>query len=426
MKFRAVVLISAAVAAGPATAGVHYSGENWAELPAQWRGFLLDHRAMRSLALPDNALLAPAPLRDLYRAERQKLATLARPLTADESADLGALHIRLGEADKAVAVLRAGHSAHPDHFRCASNLATACQLVGEWDLAVAAAEAAVRLAPARWRRAEQAQLRLIRQRRAEPRGAATLDDLFGVKFTGESAVPAGLPGDAIAVAQTLCLWLPGDGRLLWQVGELARATGDTAIAAAVLEGCVTEYGLGDATLRRRRQDYRADANALAAKPPARDEAAHAAHNPGGLVRFKSPRPLVRDSSRFPLPPVRPDGVNAVPWFVLSDTILDKPFRVTFHPHLKQLDGRRVVMTGFIQPTGEGLEQLAVLLIEYPVGCWFCEIPEPTGIVLVEPPAGQVVQLTREAVRIEGRLKLNARDPEEFIYTIVDARVGPPE
>ena len=31
----------------PAWAGLYYSGENYASLPSQWRGYLLDQRALR-------------------------------------------------------------------------------------------------------------------------------------------------------------------------------------------------------------------------------------------------------------------------------------------------------------------------------------------------------------------------------------------
>ena len=41
-----------------------------------------------------------------------------------------------------------------------------------------------------------------------------------------------------------------------------------------------------------------------------------------------------------------------------------------------------------------------LLIEYPVGCWYCEMPEITGIVFVELPADRTVRLTRNPVKVE--------------------------
>ena len=46
------------------------------------------------------------------------------------------------------------------------------------------------------------------------------------------------------------------------------------------------------------------------------------------------------------------------------------------------------MTGFMYPLREDPDMTAFLFIEAPVGCWYCEMPETTGIVFVEMPAGQ--------------------------------------
>lgn len=410
-------------------AGLHYSGEQWADLPAQWRGFLLDHRALRTMAVPLGPTMPGSPLRETYQAERERLEKLSRPLTADESADLGALLIRFGENERAMTLLRNATRTFPDHFRCYANLGTASQLAGDLAQAMTALEVAVRLAPAKWKRVEELHLRLVRKRRGEDRTATNLDDLFGVTFTGTMKPPEGLPSDAISMTQMLALWLPADGRLLWQLAELAHSNGDVAIAAAMLDGCVSEFGLGDPVLRQRRIAYRAEADKLAKDPPtgrSDQQSAHSGHGTGGPIRFKSQRPLIRQASHATLPDVKPNGVNTLPWPILAETALDKPFRVTFHDYLKQLDGKRVTLMGFLQPTGDSIDQAAVLLIEYPVGCWFCEVPEPTGIVLVEPPDDKTIRLTRDAVRVEGVLKLNSKDPEEFLYRIVEAKVGPPD
>ena len=61
-----------------------------------------------------------------------------------------------------------------------------------------------------------------------------------------------VPPDAVSMIQTLGLWLPGDTRLLWQLGELARVAGDNAAAAAILDGCVTEMGLNHPVARQHR------------------------------------------------------------------------------------------------------------------------------------------------------------------------------
>lgn len=405
MRYTWVMLFTVAYPAlGPA--GLHLDREVLAELPSQWRGYLLDQRALRTLA---NANGLPSPLREAYLLDRDRLRKLAgeRPLTADESAELGGLLIRLGAIEEALGVLRPAAQADGDHFRLHANLGTAWQLHGDLDQAAVALTQAVRLAPERWKSAERLHMQLIEARRRQPRGSQALDGV--VTLMGSP------PAELLANAQIVGLWLPADGRWLWQLAELAHAAGDSRTAAAMLEGCVGEFGLSDAKLRQRRQALRE----LADQP-------HADHQAVAVVGFRSNRPVARSRDLIRLPPVKPDGVNALPWMVLAETALDRKFRPTFADHLKQLDGRRVVVIGFMQPIGEALEMAQFLLIEHPVGCWYCEVPEPTGIILAELPAGQSVRLTRDPVKVTGVLKLNATDPEEFLYTIRDARAVPPD
>jgi hypothetical protein len=417
-----------------ARAGLYYSGEPFAELPSQWRGFLLDQRLLRNLAARPAAGAQAGPARAGYEAEAARLDRLARErkLTADEAADLGALRLRLGEVGKALEVLRPAQREHPTHFRLAANLGTAWQLHGDLTQAAALLRQAARLAPGRWQRAEELHLKLVRLRAREPRDAQGLDDLFGVRYVGPGgkfepgrlaeAERRRLPADAVALVQQLALWLPADGRLLWQLGELAGVHGDPATAAAILEGCVTDFGLRDPELRAHRQDFRAAADGRARGGDAR--AAHEGH--AAALKTRSSRPLARKLDQAPLPPVDPRGVNALPWSVVSETTLDRQYRPTFAPYLKELDGKQVQLSGFMQPLGDEPELGSFLLIEYPVGCWYCEAPEATGIVLVELPAGRTRPLTRGPVRVTGRLTLNATDPENFLYVIRGARVSEAE
>src|SRR5207302_193662 len=135
-----------------------------------------------------------------------------------EAADLGALHIRLGDVNKALEVLRAAERGRPDHFCLAANLGTAWQLHGDLAQAAGALQQAVRLAPGKYQRAEELQLKLVRLRQREPRNSQGLDDLFGVRFVGpDGKYVSGqlaaeqrknLPADAAALVQQLALWLP--------------------------------------------------------------------------------------------------------------------------------------------------------------------------------------------------------------------------
>ena len=70
-----------------------------------------------------------------------------------------------------------------------------------------------------------------------------------------------------------------------------------------------------------------------------------------------------------------------------------------------------------------LEVSGFMLLEYPIGCWFCETPEPGGIVFIDMADNKSVPVKRGRVKIEGTLKLNKNDPEDFLYAVKDARVG---
>jgi len=406
--------------AGQADAGLYYSGETYAELPSQWRGFLLDQRTLRNLAIKNS----PASLsRQRFLEEAAKLEK-KKTLTADEIADLGAIYIRLGDPGKAIALLRPAQRDHPNHFHIMANLGTAWQLSGDLPQAITCLEQSVRLAPGKNLQAEEYHLKLVRARQ---RSRSGLDDLFGIQFVNDkgeyepgqlaSAEKKKLPGKAVAIVQQLALWLPADANLLWQLAELANGFGDVKNAAAMMDGCVTQFGLTHADLRRHRQLLRSAADQL---PKVSLESHEPKHS--GTIAFRSKRPLVSHFDVVPLPLVQENGVNVLPWELFAETTLDKKYHPTFPKYLRELDGKEVSLNGFMQPLGEGTEVAAFLFIEYPVGCWYCEMPESTGIVYVQLAGDRKTAMQRGLVRVIGRLTLNSRDPEDFLYGIRDARV----
>jgi tetratricopeptide (TPR) repeat protein len=409
-----------------ARAGLHCPEETFAELPTQWRGFLLDQRLLRTAALVPMGNVPPGAVRARYLQAAERLAALDNR-SADQSADLGGLYLRLGQVNKALAVLRPAQRDNPNHYRLASNLGTAWQMSGELAQAAAVLETAVRLAPEKYAKAEALQLRLVRLRLREMSGQTGLGDLFGIRFVGPSgkyepgrldvAEVKKLPADAVAGVQQLALWLPADARLLWQLAELAAAGGDVPTAAAMLDGCVTEFGLRHPDLREHRQAVRAAADALAARPDERPE-----HTENNLTfKARSSRPLQERLDAGPLPPIDPKGTNRLPWALINETVLDRQYRPTFPRYLQDLDGKQVTLTGHMQPLGDDQECAAFLLVEYPIGCWYCEMPSPSDIILVELEKDKVQNFTRGPVKITGRLALNRTDPERFLYVLRDAR-----
>jgi hypothetical protein len=431
LRLAAAVLVMLGSCMG-ARAGLYYSGETFAELPSQWRGFLLDQRTLRNIAVPANAKNPASPARLRYQEAAAKLEKQARQakLSAGEQADLGALYVRLGETPKAVEWLRAAQREYPKDFRIAANLGTAWQLQGDLAQAAACLRQAVRLAPGKWEKAEAYHLKLVQLRQRQPRGASGLDNLFGVRYIADdekyrpgklaAAERKKLPARAAALGQQLALWLPVDGRLLWQLAELANAYGDVKTAAAMMDGCVTQFGLKDPELRRHRLITRAAADELA-RQSGTAKMAHQLHTT--RLPARSRRPLVTRLAAEQLPAIRADGVNELPWALLGETTLDRRYRATFPRYLKELDGKTVSMSGFMQPLDEDPRPASFMFIEYPVGCWYCEMPETTGIVLVQLGHGKTAALTRNLVKVVGKLKLNTKDPEKFLYTITDAKVA---
>jgi hypothetical protein len=324
-------------------------------------------------------------------------------------------------------VLRPAQRAHPVHFRLAANLGTAWQLHGDLTQAAAALEQAVRLAPGKHVRAEQLHLKLVRLRAREKPNAQGLDNLFGVRFVGPgggyepgklaAAQRKALPAAAVALVQQVALWLPADPRLLWQLAELANSHGDITTAAAIMDGCVTEFGLREADLRKHRKLTRAACD-KAARVSKKEHEAHAL-----LFKPRSSRPLVNKSGLAALPKIDPKGLNTLAWEVISETTVDRHARPTFARYLEDLEGKQVVLRGYMQPLGEDADLGAFLVVEHPVGCWYCEMPEVSQIVLVELPEGKSGTLTRERVRVRGKLTLNRTDPENFLYTVRDAKMA---
>ncbi|MCU0706004.1 MAG: DUF3299 domain-containing protein, partial [Fimbriiglobus sp.] len=389
--------------ASPALAGVHYSGDDQQPLPVEWRGYLLDLRALRLSANPTTVGLRTAtPLRDRYLNAALALEGQAKvkPLSADDAADLGALYVRLGLPEKAVGVLRPAVRKHPDHFRLAANLGTAWQLAGDTEQAMAHLDEAVRLAPKEWKAAEELHLQLVRGRRKEKPGTDALDSLFDFKH---------LPADALPLAQQLAAWLPSDPRVLWQLAEVTHAVGDVRTAANLFDGLVIDFGFKGEAARERRRVVRAAADELAKTDD------HT--KPFAGVKFASKRLFPKRFDVASLPKIDPVKANPLPWAALDETEIGKGFAVKPLPYVADLDGKTVRVVGFMQPQ-KADEVREFFLTEFAVGCWFCDSPGPLQIVQVEPV--KRVPFTTGPVTVTGKWKLNTTDPERLLFTITDA------
>jgi hypothetical protein len=431
MRYTFLLASVLALIGSPCEAGLHYSGEKVADLPAQWRGFLADLRMLRLAGIQPGGGVPESALRQRYAKAAADLHNLAkqRPLTADESADLGALLVRLGQTAEALEVLGAAQRQHPKHFALAANLGTAWQVYGDLANAVLYLQLACDLAPEKLRAAEQLHLKLVRFRLRLRPGELRLDDLFGVKWNEPGKLDAAerkkIPEGALGQVQRLTLWLPSDGRLIWQLGELAAAYGDLRSAADLLDLCVGEFGLNDPALFQRKARMTAAYEAFLKQPPSdlnTQKTTHTAHGGGSGIAFKSRFLLIREPLDYrTLPPINKNGNNSLTWPVLLETQFERG-RPTFHQYLRDLDGLEVTLTGYMQPLFDELDTTAFLAVENPSGCWYCDAPSLNAMILIELKDGDFIRLTRDGLKITGRLKLNANDPENFLFSIVDAKV----
>ena len=412
---------------GSVFGGVYYSQESYNELPSQWRGLLMDQRQLRQLGIEPKPNQTSTELRKKYLQDLSRLDKLSkeRKLLPEEFSDLGALLIRLNQAPQALETLRKADREYPQNFRILSNLASAWQTLGEFDRAIQVSEQAIALAPGKYVGAEKLHLFWINQLKKQKAGQK-VDNLFSLQFQSQAGkyLPGGIdpaqlkniPADAIASVQLLALWFPADPFLLMQLAEIANASGDPEVALAMMDGCVTEFGLREILLlehRRILKEY------VQARKTAKDEK-HQDHKNWFLP--KSMRPFALDKMELDLPPVKTNAVNLLPWLVLAQTQVDRKALAQYPAYLKQLENQKVQIEGHMQPVGEEHEFSTFLLLENPVGCWYCEMPSLNGMVLIELKDSKVVRMSRQAQIIRGKLQLRKDDPEKFLFTILEAEM----
>jgi hypothetical protein len=89
IRLLGLTLAGLGLCAASAHGGLHLSQERYAAFPTQWKGFLLDHRALRMAAVPAGPGGSPGLLRESYTDAVTALRATAqtRALTADELAD---------------------------------------------------------------------------------------------------------------------------------------------------------------------------------------------------------------------------------------------------------------------------------------------------------------------------------------------------
>ncbi len=95
----------------------------------------------------------------------------------------------------------------------------------------------------------------------------------------------------------------------------------------------------------------------------------------------------------------------------------------FSKEIKELEGKEITLPGYLVPA-EGLkgafESRHFILSSLPLAaCFFCGVGGPESVV--EVYMSEPLEYTTEAVKIKGKLSLNAMDSYQMIYILEDAR-----
>lgn len=279
-----------------------------------------------------------------YNPERKKFLKLikgaeeadkAHKLTPDETAAVAAYYIRIGNLDKADALLAPlSLSRRPSYFPLVTR-AHLFALRGDWLDAIENHQVGLECEmPASVKGLSQAQrdwwkkldddyvpwLYQVRKRQEEQRKGVTQEQLTSLNNTEEvlplfpvsttrspkapvrfvnnagvyqpgdiaTAEQAKLPPDAIAVVQQLLLWFPGETRLYWLLAELYAAAGDLGSADLFFEQCAGSRQFAN---RRIMMEHRAAVRAALPKDAPAEEGLL---TNGGQSRSSPPQAPVDD------------------------------------------------------------------------------------------------------------------------------------
>ena len=122
-------------------------------------------------------------------------------------------------------------------------------------------------------------------------------------------------------------------------------------------------------------------------------------------------------------PPAPDNAGKLPVLAWESLAQAQPASkklgadVRFPEALDKLDGKRVLLTGFMVPLEAKAEQTRFLLTQQPQDCEFCIEGGPSRYVEVRSTP---LRFSGKAFTLAGRLTLLRNDPSGLFYQLVDA------
>ena len=429
-------LLILAVAAA-AEAGLYYSGEQYASLPAQWRGFLLDHRLLRNIAVKPKVEAEASPLRTRYRLAAEKPQACGRQgqaerRTSSPTSGRSTFGSARSSACRRSAAAGARRASESLRHRRQSRHGLAAH--GDFVRPQPALEDAVRLAPGKVAAARGSASQARPWPIAMPsRATSTIFSASVYRMTRAATSRASwrrpqmkkLPAKAVAIAQQLALWLPADGPLLWQLAELANAHGDFRNAAAMMEGCVVTFGMQNPDAAQASASSCAMPSTICRKLKLGVQRWSTASSILGTLAFRSRRPLISKRRRPPRcrRSIR-TGSIAIPWELFSETVARKAVQADI-PEVSAGIGRQADFADRLHVSAGRGSRADVVSVHRGAGRLLVlrDARDDRDRVTSSCPPARRRAISAAWSASSAGCSLNANDPEDFLYTVKDARVG---
>ncbi|MEL6254428.1 MAG: DUF3299 domain-containing protein [Bacteroidota bacterium] len=128
-------------------------------------------------------------------------------------------------------------------------------------------------------------------------------------------------------------------------------------------------------------------------------------------------------------PASIEGPVRIDWQILQDIKYDlkympelelSMYTPLFSDRVKALDGKEVIIEGYVIPMIEGLNEIALSANPY-AACFFCGQAGPASVMSVFLKEDARKFKLDDIKKFRGRLKLNYDNPDEFYYLLQDAR-----
>ena len=91
----------------------------------------------------------------------------------------------------------------------------------------------------------------------------------------------------------------------------------------------------------------------------------------------------------------------------------------FSTETKAMEGDIVTLPGYMIPFETGFSEKHFILSSLPLNaCFFCGVGGPESVI--EVYTDKAIPYTDKPIEVKGKLKLNAEDPDQFMYILEDA------